>query len=301
MQHAEQAEVAEQLASEDEFDDFNEPVAANEEDDEFGSFDNDSFDDFEQPQSQFTDSYIVFDSGNIEKTEAQIEEFLDELFPINDTEVDIVQEKTETDALLNERSSAIYSQLSKVPYLKPSNWTRLQIRHNLLIKLGIPIDLDEIRTEKPSHLDPAALKTKAHNRRKSINEDDIDWNGILVPEFESLNLTEDNVNELMNRTDEILSKVETDNLNNSSKSYLDAADEGKLLQKLEQFKKNHEEMTKLASVWNHHFKDLKSNFEIYENVVQNLIGYSQKLERDELLQNLKQVKSKSKRKKNVWR
>lgn len=289
-------------ASEGEFDDFNEPVIAGEDDDdEFGSFDNASFDDFEQPQAQSTDSYLSFYSSDVEQIEAKIDKFLDEIIPIDNQKVDEMPKGCNTDVLLDDRSGAIYNQLSKIPYLKPNNWTRLQIRHNLLIKLGIPINLDEIREEKPNHLDPMGQKPKTHSRRKSVNEEDIDWNGILIPEFESLNLTEDDVNELMNRTDEILSRIQTDNLNNSSKSFLDNSDEGKIMQKLEQFKKNHDELLKLSSVWNHNFKDLKTNFEIYENVVQNLIGYSQKLERDELLHNLKQVKSKSKKKKNVWR
>lgn len=261
--------------TDDDFDDFNEPVVAINEDDD------DGFGDFDVGST----GYIQLDNSIAQQ---QIDDLLNEILPTT-----TIPETTlmAIDELLDERSNAIFSQLSRLPHLRPNYWMKLHIRHNLLIKLGIPINLDELHEQTKD----------THNRKKSVNEQDIDWQGFVIPEFGELNISQDQLMQLMNKTNEMLSKFELDNLNNSSSAFLEGSDEEKLREKLNQLKDNYKQLLQLSSVWTHQFDELKKNSEIYELVVQNLIGYSQKLERDELLNNLKQVKSKAKKRRSIWK
>lgn len=318
--NGESAEGAESLENpgivddddDEEFDDFGEAVQPevveqpdnqSDHDDEFGSFDNGG-------DIKFDESIMNDEHAFSEK----LDQVMDQMFSIdsnaghehkyNDsTTATAASDDTglTIDKLLNERSNQVLQQLATLPHLKPNNWIKLRIRHNLLINLGIPINLDEISQEPPMTLNHNHKIHSSHNRRRSINEEDINWQEFQIPEFKDLNISNEQKDLLISRTNEILSNIETDNLNNSSKSFLDSSDEVKLKEKLMQFQHNYNQLVELSSVWKYHFNDLKANFEIYESVVQNLIGYSQKQERDQLLQNLKQLKDKSKRKKSLWR
>lgn len=289
----EQAEdkLQEEEEDDDDFDDFNEPVQAelakaSDGDNDFGSFDDGNMAGAGTVHESSSSSSSVPDSIN---------SILDKVFtiepPNTTTEIPLHQ-------LLNERSTEVLHQLATMPHLKPNNWTKLRIRHNLLIKLGIPINLDEIADDKTAAT-TSANKTIFHNRRRSVNEDDINWDQFKVADFKDLKMSTEDKDKLLATTNEILSKIETDNLNNSSESYLNGSSEESLKQKLAQFQANYQQLLELSSVWQYQFKDLKHNFEVYESVVQNLIGYSQKQERDQLLQNLKQLKDKSSKRR--WR
>ncbi|KAK6457724.1 uncharacterized protein RJT20DRAFT_26028 [Scheffersomyces xylosifermentans] len=240
-----------------------------------------------------------------------------------DTDLNSTTKNTSTKAntILSERSSVIFTQLSTMPHLSPPNWTRSKIRHNLLISLGVPINLDEMTKSGASgvsagtgtsvdsnHLSVDSAnssigkRTLSSGRRKSISAADISWDGFDIPDFETLGITADAKNELLLNTSEILSRIETDNLSNSSERFLldEHTSEDLLSGKLEQFQKNYNSLIQLASVWNNNLSELTKDFEIYESVVQNYIGYSQKLRRDEILENLKRVKSSKARKRRLW-
>lgn len=289
-----------QLDEDEEFDDFNGAEdnfngVENDSDSEFGTFENDTQVGPDVSMGQF------MNSNNLEE---KVSGLVDQLFPMKDTKE---RQDNGNNQLLNERSQEIFNQLSRLPHLKPRNWVKLKIRFNLLIKLGIPINLDEIADEKHPASSMDATNTSSnnhprlgHNRRRSINEGDINWTGFEIPEFQSLSLNDDDMNHLLHSTNDILSTIENDNLNNSSQSYLELCDQDKLIEKLTQFQMNYLKLVELASVWSHHFHQCKENFEIFESVVQNLIAYSQKLERDEILINLNKAKAKSK-KKSIWR
>lgn len=284
----EQAQELQEEDDDDDFDDFNEPVQAELADSSDGDNDFGSFDDGN-----------MHGAGTVHENPSEspdsINSILDKVFtiepPNTTTEIPLHQ-------LLNERSTEVLHQLATMPHLKPNNWTKLRIRHNLLIKLGTPINLDEIADDKTAAT-TSANKTIFHNRRRSVNEDDINWDQFKVTDFKDLKMSTEDKDKLLATTNEILSKIETDNLNNSSESYLNGSSEESLKQKLAQFQANYQQLLELSSVWQYQFKDLKHNFEVYESVVQNLIGYSQKQERDQLLQNLKQLKDKSSKRR--WR
>lgn len=274
-------------------------------DSDFGSFDDASFTEFEEPEepeeinssdyikgttSDTSFSEDVFNDSI--KFEKHLNEVLDRVFPnVKRNHNEQAVEKLP----LTERSSEILEELSKIPHLQPPNWIKLNVRHNLLIKLGVPINLDEIKEDNVSQ----ASKVP---RRKSVNEDDIKWDGFEIPKFENLEISTDKKAVLIEKTTEIISAIETDNLNNSSHKFLESSNSTSLQEKFQQFKNNYDQLIELSSVWNKQLDDQKKNSEVYESVVQNLIGYSQKLKREEILADLKKIKLKSKNKKgSFWK
>lgn len=335
---------------EDEFDDFDEFAAAepnnNHEEDDFDEFgDFDEFDTFEQPSNYiqpdidpaFPDSCF----SNKADFESRLSKLLSKLFITDESAkpTSLVPEETGTDksteSLLNNRSRTIYKQISTMPYLHPPNWIRLDIRHNLLIKLGIPINLDElnanatIRSQNSNTFDISTPESEAslsnhhltvpshhqRSRKKSISEQDINWSNFTIPDFNSLKLTNDQIQQILTTTNDTLSKFEYDLMENSSSQYLQNVKLDDILDaKLKQLSLNHQELLKLSSIWQHQLVELRKDYEIYEQVVQSCIGYSQKLRREEILENLKKMKhssssstatssssSSSKQKKKFWK
>ncbi|CAI5756689.1 unnamed protein product [Candida verbasci] len=269
-------------SDEEEFDDFN--VANNveksiEEDDEFGEFDEVDKD------IQFPD--VIFKDN--QALNNKINDLISEIIPIEST----IPKEYNDKELLNDRSKTIYQQVSTIPYLQPTNWIKSNIRHNLLIKLGIPINLDELNDSKD---------VQFHVRRKSINESDINWDIFEIPDEKDLKLDFDAKNKLLSNTIDRLSKIEIEILNNTSEGYLKTCDPGQLDSKLKELKDIYDELILLSSLWKNKINELHDDFEIYETVVQSFIGYSQKLKRDEIFENLKKLKhEKKKKKKKLWK
>lgn len=282
-------------------------VAAEDDDDDsdFGSFDDASFTELEEPEevnsvenveNKISSGYVSFSEevlNNSTLFEKSLHETMNSLFT-NISHIQDYDHDTHENTLLTERSSEIYNELSQIPHLQPPNWIKLNVRHNLLIKLGVPINLDEIKEEN-------LLQAPKVPRRKSINEEDIKWEGFDIPAFEDLKVSPDQKTDLLNKTTEILSTIETDNLNNSSHQFLESSTSESLREKLKQYNDNYNQLIELSSVWNKQLDDQKQNNEVYESVIQNLIGYSQKLKREEILAHLKKIKLKSKSKKSFWK
>lgn len=288
--------------SEDEFDDFNAAARTEADSDEgsdFGSFDNVSI---ERLDYNTTDTTNVLSGGASENnTDAsneflksnelfmeKISKILDELFTAT-TENRLEDSRVVFDHLFDKGGQSI-EEFSRIPKLSPRNWVKLNIRRNLFIQLGIPINLDELKHET------AQTAAQPSTRRPSIKEEDIDWSGFEIPELEKLEITSDERNKLESQTAEMLSSIEKDNLEHSSEQFLRTADINILQERLEQFRRNHELLIKLSSMWRHRLNNLKEDYETFETVVQSITGYSQKLKREEILNSLKKMKLKDRKK-----
>lgn len=267
----------------DDFDDFNEASfqqaptigSTNQENGHDGNDDDDDefgdFDDFQvsQPsptqqqqqkqQSQTQSQSISIDKVNFPTTifnspkefSQRLTTTLDEIFPtstpiLEDNNNNNKNQITTSIQLLNERSQEIYKQLSTLPYLQPTNWIKLNIRHNLLIKLGIPINLDELNDTNTISANPnnknivtsetqndlkipgynfgsggggggfVSVSVSGRQRKSSISINDINWNELNliseIPKFESLNIDDNLKNSLINSTLDKLNQFELDNL-----------------------------------------------------------------------------------------
>ncbi|KGU29547.1 hypothetical protein MG7_01612 [Candida albicans P34048] len=272
----------------DDFDDFNEASfqqaptigSTNQENGHDGNDDDDDefgdFDDFQvsQPsptqqqqqkqQSQTQSQSISIDKVNFPTTifnspkefSQRLTTTLDEIFPTSTPILEDNNNKnqiTTSIQLLNERSQEIYKQLSTLPYLQPTNWIKSNIRHNLLIKLGIPINLDELNDTNTISANPnnknivtsetqndlkipgynfgsgggggsgggfVSVSVSGRQRKSSISINDINWNELNliseIPKFESLNIDDNLKNSLINSTLDKLNQFELDNLYHNS-------------------------------------------------------------------------------------
>ncbi|KAF8002809.1 hypothetical protein HF325_002054 [Metschnikowia pulcherrima] len=138
--------------------------------DDFGSFDEASFEELEASTGHVNDPQPL--SGQYEEdsklTPAKIQRTLDLIFPGK-----LPEQPSQSGPLLSKNAHAHFLELSKPPRLHPPNWTKLKLRHNLLLKLGIPINLDELSS---SNSTTTSMKLETV-RRKSISESDLDWSG----------------------------------------------------------------------------------------------------------------------------
>lgn len=276
--------------SQDVEEDENEDDHDEEDEDDFGSFDEASFEEYQAPEQE--ESYqeppmttlSQLDFQNPEQFLSKVDELLATIFQV------FPDTKSTPTTLLNAEASEKLDILSRTPRLNPPNWIKLKIRHNLLIMLGVPINLDELDSTNSVSISNTA--NISHNRRKSINEQDIHWENFSIPEVETFNLTPEQKQELLNKTGETLSKIEEDNLSNTSQLFLESSLESALDTKLAQMKSNYEQLIRLSAVWQDQMKELRNSQEVYESVVQNMVGYSQKLQRNEIIEQLQKTKGK---------
>ncbi|KAM9913904.1 hypothetical protein OXX69_001147 [Metschnikowia pulcherrima] len=257
------------------------PIHANISDDEddFGSFDEASFEELEASTGHVNDPQPL--CGQYEEdsklTPAKIQRTLDLIFPGQ-----LPEQPAQSGPLLNINAHAHFLELSKPPRLHPPNWTKSKLRHNLLLKLGIPINLDELSS---SNSTTTSMKSETV-RRKSISESDLDWSGFEIPEIESLNLSREEQQKIIDSTHETLSRIETDNMENTSELYLQKCAPDVLDSKLAQMKENYDQLIRLSSLWQGQLDDLKNSQNAFESVVQSMVGYNQKIQRNELLESL---------------
>lgn len=250
---------------------------ASDSDSDFGSFG--SFDHDENDHDSLAPTTPTLDYSDPKERATVIKRSLDAMFdlPVRPPSPETQNnQKSLLNDLLCDRSSELYSRLADIPHLRPPNWTRLVVRHRLLVSLGIPVNLDEISTT------PASQEL-AGERRKSVHAGEIDWNGLDVPDYNELHLDHGARSHHIEATVALLDRIEAENMENSSLQYLESAPEEVLKAKLHQYRSNASQLRTSASVWRHELRGLQNDFEIYESVVQNLIGHSQRLRRDELL------------------
>lgn len=264
-------------------------VVDEDDDDDFGSFDEASIDGLQAPDTPVTDyplftTEVLDDPSRFDESLAAV---LGEFIPNAST---LGDEKSQP--ILNEEGHEYLARLSKTPHLNPPNWTKLKLRHELLIKLGVPINLDE--------LDTNTLHRRVHQKKPSISEHDINWEGFEIPNIEELQISGDGREARRQNTSAVLSEVEQNLLSNTSQMFLENSTVDNLDAKLLQLLENYKMLLELSSVWQDQMRELKHSQEVYESVVQNIVGYNQKLQRQEIMENLKKMKSKSRKSKRTF-
>lgn len=261
----------------DDFDDFQTKGDSDHDDSDdsdFGSFDDALVEEPEIPQGipQGLPHVPATFSG---ETLADKEALLGNLDKVLRVVFENVEEKDVQvyDSLLDDRLKERYHKLSAMPRLNPPNWIRLKIRHELLVNLGIPINLDEM-----------GLKEKQVAQASVIDTE--------IPDFETLGISSEDAEVLMASTSEILSKCETNSMNNTAEKFLLDASEETVDAKLLQLQQDKANLVQLMSVWNNELAEMKKNFDMYESIVQSFTGHQQRLQRDEMMEKLKKLKKK---------
>ena len=278
---------------EEEFDDFNVAQAEEEkqdeneevDDDEFGSFDDASV---EKKQEEGLPKSIALFNEDIFEDDARLQNsiytLVDSLFT---SAGDISKPKSDEQELLTERREEFYARLHRMRYFRPKNWKKLPVRHRLLIALGLPVDLDELNGRNTNIL--SGSKGKSSEEKATVVEEP-------VPEFSTLGKLKEETEKLISSTNALLSDIEIENMTHCSRQFLNEASEEAVNMKLQQYRHNHTKLLELMSVWIHRLECLRDDIETYEMVVQSMIGYSQRLKRDEIQARINKLKLKSKTK-----
>lgn len=265
------------------------PVNEEDDDDDFGSFDEASVEGLQAPDTPTTD-YPLFTTEVLDNPSRFDESLAAVLGGFIPNASMLADEKSLP--ILNEDGHEYLAKLSKMPHLNPPNWTKLKLRHELLIKLGVPINLDE--------LDTSTMHKRLHQRKLSISEHDINWDGFVIPNIEELHISGEVKEARRQNTSAALSEVEQNLLSNTSQMFLENSSVENLDAKLLQLLENYKTLLELSSIWQDQMRELKHSQEVYESVVQNIVGYNQKLQRQEIMDNLKKMKSKSRKSKRTF-
>lgn len=253
-----------------------------EDDDDFGSFDEASLQEYQAPeQIKLTGEFSGAILNDPAKFSERLEKVLDHIFSSKETAAEIEKNSQ----LLTTNAAEYIQSFSTLPRLNPPNWTRLKTRHGLLLALGVPINLDELESQ-------VATSSRPLSKRRSFTENDINWGDFEVPDLDLLDISSEKKLELLADTLTILSKIEDDNLTNTTEQFLLLSLQDVVDRKLRQLQGNHALLVELSSVWQAQIKELRSSQELFESVVQNMVGYRQKLQRNKILENIKTKKGK---------
>lgn len=274
-------------------------------DNEFSSYENAVFDNDDFNKNVLNEIQIIDEEtlNNSEMLIMKTEKNLRIMFPNikcqdETVTININQSKNQSkNQLFNKNFNNFFSFITSKIEIKQFNWIRLKIRYNLFLKLKFPFDLDQVVLN--DHFKIVNQKNNKSNKSNKSNkichpENDIEStieNGVRDIKLDQLKA---NNTSLLNYTDTLLSKIEFDNLNNSSFGYLEKCTEEIIDLKLDQFKKNYDELLLLDLFWKSKLNDLISNSKIYEEVIQSHIGYSQKINRKKIFEKKEAEKKKKK-------
>ncbi len=138
-------------------------------------------------------------------------------------------------------------------------------------------------------------RNNQHLKEKSINDTNIDLDILKfqLPTIESLKLTQQERLKLINNTSLILSNY-TESI--QSKIYLATLSELELKNQIQIINKNIKEGEKLLTIWCDQIKEGEKDKLAYEGVIESLVGYTQRLRREEIIRE----QSKNKNKRNSW-
>ncbi|KAI0443671.1 hypothetical protein F4803DRAFT_514405 [Xylaria telfairii] len=140
--------------NDDDFGDFDE-FEEGDEDADFGDFD----DGFQQAEAPSTaqpltggpqvsiPSFPILDLDGLDSEDilTASEPYLDALYPPDVLEIaPLSSPPNDNPIFFNPRSASLWSQLAAPPPLQPPDWIRSRIRRLFLVSLGVPVDLDEI-------------------------------------------------------------------------------------------------------------------------------------------------------------
>lgn len=251
-------------------------------DDDFGAFSDASFDEFEQPPNPTPDTDTTISQpkssqytqlpqdtfSHPDELKETLSKLLDQAYPSELPKLSI----PENTSILNERSQLLLERLTALPYLKPYNWKKSSLRRQLLVTLGIP-------DSEPTNV----------LRKKNLD----DGMQYKIISFQELGFTEDDAIKYKNQSDEILQKGE-EVVKNGDDHAVEVLDDEGIDQLIGKYKEEITQVENLLAVWEHEREKLELDNETFEGVVENLVGHTQRLRREETLRSLKKEANKSK-------
>ena len=242
-------------------------------DDDFGSFSDASFDEFEeppentsvqQPESEKIASLLLSSYSDRDKLITIIDELTLQTFP-DQLPTFTIPEDT---SILNPRSQHLLERLIAPPHLKPYNWKTGSLRRQLLMTLGLPDDTIQ----------------------KKERENGFDMSTYVVKTLEQLHIDDGQKKKMLEETNtkfaEIGNVITADDLLEMNDKELQMA--------IEKLEIQVSMVEKYLAVWDDEKTKLEEDRKTFESVVENLVGHTQRLRREETMKSLKKEKEKSK-------
>jgi hypothetical protein len=263
-----------------------------EDDDDFGSFSDASFDDFEEPQQETKEEQnnnynettaddtpvIKFPQSTFNEPD-QLKEKLEQLVELSFPGVSPSNSNASNGpvSILNERSEHLLERLTSLVYLKPYSWQKSSLRKQMLVTLGIS-DTDTGRS---------------NHRRNEFDADQY-----VIKAFSELNITDDEKRALADDSDYVLSDY-VEKLENIDD--LSELSEEELSHVIEKYNEQLDTVEKLLSLWEDERVKLQEDNNTFEGVVENLVGHTQRIRREETFKSLQKEKEKSKGISSIFR
>ncbi|GMM27852.1 hypothetical protein DAMA08_005680 [Martiniozyma asiatica (nom. inval.)] len=224
--------------------------ADEEEDDDFGDFEQASFGSFEEPSSSPNFKSEPFDFSTLPN-------LISSLFP------ECSDFTTESNFKFTDRSFELYSRLTEDVETTHTIYKTSEIHKHLLINFGLPapkitetsvikgrgLGLNEIYQLKYGHL-PGAKDSASKEMLLA-----------MVPKWDTLGVIEEEFKIIIADTDKVINTPIDDNSNVENLIY------------------RKERLLRLLSAWNHQYDILKQDNELFTNYIENLVGNTQKLRR----------------------
>lgn len=243
-------------------------------DDDFGAFSDASFADFEEPrelEEEVPAGQVPTVPSSLPQTLFQdrdalgtrLTELTLSLFPEQPAPFAIPDDTL----ILNSRSQHLLDRLIAPPHLKPYNWQHGSLRRQLLITLGLPDDTME----------------------KKVRKNEFDMDKYVVIKLDDLRISNDVRKEMIDGTDSLL-----DGISLVSEDELFSMEQPQLEQKIQQMELQLSQVERHLSVWEDEKHRLEDDHKTFESVVENLVGHTQRMRREETMRTLKKEKERSK-------
>lgn len=254
-----------------------------EEDTLAGELENGDADDDADEDDDDDDDFGSFDDASIEEVTTAHENIFDSdpeqiSLYLNTVLLEILPTKPESQPidttldLLNVRSEELLSRLSERPTRKvimnEHAWKRSVIRREMLLNLGIPLNLDEIKDGKPSFNEPV----------EQIKETDLN-----LPKFTDLNISTGELETLLQTTTDHL-----DSLNiQRAEYYRSISSEEKLKKVKSQLNEELEKLKKLYVSWLDNQSTLQRDNNLFQDYIENMVGNELKFRNEKLKMKLR--------------
>lgn len=220
---------------------------------------------------------------------------------LEDSITKVVKEEG-ANGILNERAKTLWQELKNIPKLNPPDWKRSAIRRHFMISIGVPIDLNEVsQSFGGCHEDQFENGIENNDFLKKIQilfekvdekkekEMPVDANDeiVFVRSMNQLKIDKKTKDDILQNSLYILNGIEEQlQPDLYYKNLLKEGQHDKLEHELNKFESLKDELEKILSVWNKELSELNSDHDTFLQVVENIVGYSQKLTRQESLKNL---------------
>lgn len=181
-----------------------------------------------------------------------------------------------SDQLLDARSQELLSQLTHPRRLVPLDWKRLALRHRLLVSLLVPVNLDEVSSDR----------AVASGLFQYQQLDASSYEPPAIDAFQMLQQDKDHVRE--NTT---LWVEAAEAALQQQRTYWETLSDEELEKVVTALRAHKLQLEKANAVWQEQLQQLQQDHDTYELVVENFVGHAQRMSREEMKEDKKKKRA----------